>query len=349
MSNTENATSSFEVTPEGTITVPSFDLPLSAALSPQAASQLAATFNRTGGIDVAALDRLETEEQYKAAVDMFRAAVDQSFAIPLAERILAQFPVHRRPDEIGGVRVEEFTPIGEQDPDHVLINLHGGAFHSGATHVARVESIPVAHLGRYRVVSVDYRQGYEHKFPAASEDVVAVYTELLKSYPAENIGIYGGSAGGCLSLHAAAWMLDKGIPVPGAIGVLGSGSSGRGDGDYFSAIGTVQKPPITAFAFHGDKFGYFSDVSFGNRLVDPVVGGKEFLAKFPPSLFITGTRAFDLSPALATHRALFQAGAETELHVFDGHAHCFYYNTAIPESLDAYDTLLRFLRKHLGK
>jgi acetyl esterase/lipase len=249
---------------------------------------------------------------------------------------------------IGGIRVEQFTPIGSHEQDRVLINCHGGAFYSGATHIGRVESIPVAHLGRDRVVSVDYRQGYEHKFPAASEDVAAVYAELLKSYPAGRIGIYGGSAGGCLTLQATAWLVDHGLPAPGAIGVLGSGAGGSGDGDYFSAIGTAATPPINAVAFRGSRFGYFSNVDRSDRLVNALSGDKAFLAQFPPSLFITGTRSFDLSPAIATHRALFQAGVETELHVFDGMGHCFYYDTALPESLDAYDAVLRFFRRRLG-
>ena len=49
------------------------------------------------------------------------------------------------------------------------------------------------------MIGVDYRQGPEHVFPAATDDVVAVYKELLKTYPAANIGIYGCSAGGMLT------------------------------------------------------------------------------------------------------------------------------------------------------
>ncbi len=48
-------------------------------------------------------------------------------------------------------------------------------------------------------------------------------------------------------------------------------------------------------------------------------------------------------------RALHRAGAETQLHVFDGQGHCFYYNTALPEALDVYDTILRFFARHLRR
>jgi acetyl esterase/lipase len=70
---------------------------------------------------------------------------------------------------------------------------------------------------------------------------------------------------------------------------------------------------------------------------------------FPPTLIITGTRAFDLSPALATHRALVQANVDASLHVFDGLGHCFYYDASTPESLDAYNTMIRFFRMRLSR
>jgi monoterpene epsilon-lactone hydrolase len=33
--------------------------------------------------------------------------------------------------------------------------------------------------------------------------------------------------------------------------------------------------------------------------------------------------------------------------VFDGLGHCFYYSAWLPEAQDAYDTLIRFFRRHL--
>jgi carboxylesterase type B len=98
----------------------------------------------------------------------------------------------------------------------VLINLHGGAFLWGAHSGGLVESIPVASVGKLKVISVDYRQGPEATFPAASEDVAAVYTALLKRYEPQNIGIYGCSAGGVLTAQSVAWIAAHGLPRPGA-------------------------------------------------------------------------------------------------------------------------------------
>src|SRR6185436_18208567 len=96
-------------------------------------------------------------------------------------------------------------------------------------------------------------------FPAASEDVSAVYRELLKSYKPQQIGIYGCSAGGALSAQVAAWLPAHGLPPQPAR-------------------------------------SYFDGVDMSDPMVSPALH-LGVLAKFPPTLLITGTRAMDLSPA----------------------------------------------------
>jgi len=101
-----------------------------------------------------------------------------------------------------------------------------------------MESIPIASLGKIKVITVDYREGPEAQFPAASEDVAAVYRALLKTYSPSSIGIYGCSAGGILTAESVAWFQSHGLPTPGAIGLFGSGAvvDRWGDAMYFAAI-----------------------------------------------------------------------------------------------------------------
>lgn len=335
---------------EGAISVQPFTYPLSAALSPQARGMLAAAFSRPAGAgDMPSPGNCASQEEYRQKVDAFRIQLDTMMAGPMTDRLLQAYPVRISQGEIAGVGVEEFEPEEGTRSDRVLINLHGGAFCCGAGTIGRIESIPVAHMGKYRVISVDYRQGYENRFPAASEDVAAVYEALLKEYPAKSIGIYGASAGGSLASQATAWIIDKGLPAPGAIGIFAAGTGGAGDSDWISQIGTGNHPPFHGWSGLRDSdIGYFAGSDPNDPLVDPCRAPVEFRAKFPPSLIITGTRAFDLSPALATHRALCQAGVDAQLHVFDGLGHAFFYDAMTPESLDAYATILRFFERHLG-
>src|SRR5581483_976376 len=88
-----------------------------------------------------------------------------------------------------------------------------------------------AGLGGFKVITVDYRMFPEHKFPAASEDVAAVYRALLQHYKAADIGIFGCSAGGILTAQSVAWFQTHGLPRPGAIGIMCASAGGFGAGD----------------------------------------------------------------------------------------------------------------------
>ena len=169
--------------------------------------------------------------------------------------------------EIEGVYTEVFEPVGGVSPNNarrVLINLHGGAFSLGARTEGRLESIPVAHVSGMKVVSVDYRQGPEHRFPAASEDVATVYRHLLETHAPAEIGIFGCSAGGLLTAQSVAWFDARGLPQPGAIGIFCSGAGAFSTGDA-AVIGA-------AFGDlgGGDEMEYFADADWSDPLVAPI-------------------------------------------------------------------------------
>ncbi len=267
------------------------------------------------------------------------------------------FAVEKRDTTIGGVHAYEYLPkegVSARNRDRVLINLHGGGFSGCWPGCAELESIPVAALGRIRVVSLDYRQAPKYRFPAASEDVAAAYRELLKTYRAENIGIYGCSAGGMLTGMAVAWFQKHSLPAPGAIGVLCAGltlpSNGFGDSAFTTAaIGESRPPPPPPSGEPPARSppDYFAGVSLDDPLVAPA-SSPEVLAKFPPTLVVTGTRGFELSSAVYAHSLLVKQGVDADLHVWEGMFHGFFYNVDVPESRDCLDVIVKFFDRHLG-
>jgi acetyl esterase/lipase len=209
----------------------------------------------------------------------------------------------------------------------------------GARLGGQTESIPVASVARIKVVSVDYRLAPEHKFPAASEDVAAVYRELLKSYKPENIGIFGSSAGGLLAAQSVAWFQKEKLPRPGAIGILCASAAGRweGDSEHLWIPGGV------------DHVGpYLKDAELSDPLVAPF-WSTQVLAEFPATLIMTSTRAFDLSAAVETDLRLTKVGVQSELHVWDGLGHCMFGNAGTPEAADATAIMAKFFDRHLGR
>ncbi|WP_229238194.1 alpha/beta hydrolase [Dyella amyloliquefaciens] len=267
-----------------------------------------------------------------------------------AARMEKLYAVKTHKASIGGVGTDVVEPadgISAQNRDRVLINLHGGAFLWGAHSGGLVESIPIASLGHIKVISVDYRQGPERVFPAASEDVEAVYRALLKQYKPANIGIYGCSAGGVLTGEAVARLIDRKLPVPGAIGTFcGSLVNMEGDSVYVAPLLNGQAVPEHPLRLN--DLPYFK----GASLTDPMVfpgQSPALLAQFPPTLLITGTRDMAMSSVVQSQTLLVRAGVQTELHVWDGMWHSFFSDPEIPESREAYEVIVKFFDRYLGQ
>jgi epsilon-lactone hydrolase len=99
---------------------------------------------------------------------------------------------------IDGVRAFIVTPaeLAPANRNRVLLHMHGGCYVLSPGEAALPEAVMMAGMGGYKVVSVDYRMPPEAYFPAALDDGVTVYKNLLKSNGAKSIAIFGTSAGG---------------------------------------------------------------------------------------------------------------------------------------------------------
>jgi acetyl esterase/lipase len=270
------------------------------------------------------------------------------------------YPVDREDTRIAGVHAYVYTPrngISAANRNRVLIDLHGGGFSGCWPGCAELESLPIASVGRIRIISLDYREGPEYRFPAGSEDVAAVYKDLLKYHSPQDIGIYGCSAGGMLTAMSVAWFATHNLPEPGAVGIFcaSAGSPGGvgfgGDAAYTAGpLGEARMPPPphpNARPNGGPQgLGYLAGTDPKDPLVAPI-NSPAILAKFPPTLIITGTRGFEMSGAVYTHTQLVKQGVDAELHVWEGLFHGFFYNPDVPESRDCYDVIVRFFDRHL--
>lgn len=261
---------------------------------------------------------------------------------PALDAFTARYPCTSTKAMIDNVPVEIFIPVAEiapENPDRVLISIHGGAFNKGGGGVfGAVESVPIAGIGRIKVVAVDYRLLPEHTLQDAVDDVVTVYRHLSLTYRPQSIGIYGCSAGGALAGWATAALIRQGLPTPGAIGIFCASLHGFTDGDsaqLWPRLGSVVRmlPP--------------ADGTSPRSPLDPV---EDEMRKFPAVLFLTGTRAFDMSVAVQSHLVLHALGVQSQLLLFDGLDHGFFvFESGLPETRQAHELIVRFFAEKLAK
>jgi acetyl esterase/lipase len=326
---------------DGTITTPLFELPFSSFASREATESF--------------VRRLRAPMSLVTDIAQTRANTDQKIA-PMLEREKLLYPYTSTRSTIGSVPIETIVPkagIAPENRDRVLIELHGGGFVAGGGGISgAVEAVPVATAARIKVITVDYRMAPEFLFPAASEDVAIVYRELLKTYKPENIGIFGCSAGGMLAGQAIPWFLKEHLPVPGAIGIFCASTHTFAEGDsaqLWSRMGSVLRivPPAKPDGSFGRSSLYLSKASISDPLAVPSAS-KDVLKRFPPTLFLTGTRAPEMSAAAQSHLELRDLGVKSELLLFDGMDHGFYSDPTLPESARAYKLIAQFFLENLG-
>ena len=324
---------------QGTAHVPALKVPTSEFMSAESRRRFIEVFAHPKGKGSADRD-----------IKVMRERDEQKNA-PLVAHALELYPVNIEPRVIAGVRTQVITPkdgVSAKNRNRVLINLHGGGFIWGEINGAKTESIPIAGLGKITVIAVAYRMAPEFKFPAASEDVAAVYRELLKDHKAADIGIYGCSAGGILTAQSVAWFQKEGLPMPGAIGTFcGSAAPIRGDSSHLASPLVGEQPPKAIADKSRLDNPYFTDASPTDPLVLPV-NSPEVLARFPPTLLIAGSRDPTVSSLFYVQNALSKAGVDAELHVWDGMWHAFFMDPGLPESQEMFAVVVKFFDRHLG-
>lgn len=323
---------------DGTVTVPSYRLPPSVYMSAEAKK---------------ALPREATDGDYWAEMMTNGTAPAQRQAgannVAWIKHVKDLYPAKTEEVTVAGVHGYRVTPLGGVPKHHrgkILINLSGGGFAMANAAVGGLnESIPVAALARMEIITLDYRQAPEAHFPAASEDVTAVYRELLKTHKAKDIGIFGCSAGGLLTAQTLAWLDKEKLPMPGAAGIFCASADARWAGDSW-----FWQKPLMGFATPPslDERFYYGDHDLADPLMSPIES-LPLLSRFPPTLLITGTRSGELSSAINTHRLLTKMGVAADLHVWDGMGHGFFGNVDLPESKEAINVMARFFQTHLGK
>lgn len=292
------------------------------------------------------------DPSFSGDIHNVRRIYDEQWAGPILAEWEQRYPSTMERSKIGGVSVDIVEPKGGVAADRrgqVLISLHGGGFVIGNGGVGgRLEAVPMAGIGGYKVIAVDYRQAPEAAYPAATDDVVAVYRELLKTNEPENIGIVGSSAGGILAAQTVARLQSENLPLPGAIAVQAAGFSSRGPSDsQFWMLG-LTGATVKASEEMPHLPSYFSAEDMKDKLAFPA-DHPEILSKFPPTLILSSSRDTLLGNALDTYAKLREAEVESQLYVRHGFGHGYFTQVPeVPEAIAAWEETVNHFDKYLG-
>jgi monoterpene epsilon-lactone hydrolase len=336
--------------PNGTLHVPAFSLPTSELISPEFRDAYKRTVESLFPTPPSNDAPPEEWEKYSAE--------ENRRAEPRLIRDLSHNPVEITETRIAGVPIAVITPrdgVAGDNRHRVLVYLHGGGFFMNRDlKSAMIGAIPIASIGRIKVIAVAYRQFPAFRYPAASEDVAKVYGALVEQYKPASIGLYGCSAGGVLVGQSVAWFQIHHLPRPGAVAMLCSapmipGSAayawGAGDSRLWGAQGNFLGPWPAGDA----AAGYFEGASVDSAEAYPGISDK-VLAKFPPILLVSGTRAVEMSDVVVAHAKFLRLGVKSSLYILEGGWHSAPLGAqGTPEGDAVMTYMTRWFREHLAR
>ena len=209
-----------------------------------------------------------------------------------------------------------------------------------------IETIVIAARLKMPVVSIDYRMPPKHPAPAATDDVIAVWKQLLEEHSPNQMVMGGTSAGGNITLSSVQRFKEAGLSMPAAlyIGTPCVDAAKTGDSRF---INEGIDRSLVAWENIAADAGvlYAGEYHLDHPHVSPIYGD---FSGLPPTYLISGTRDLMLSDTVRAHRELRRAGVEAHLHIYEGQSHGDYVGVMnAPESFEHYAELNAFVLEHL--
>jgi epsilon-lactone hydrolase len=323
----------------GTRQLPARDIPVPSTASPAAQVLIGAPLSPIWNAHPKSAD------EWKALVAE-RASVANKIIPALRQR----FGVTSEPTVIGGVKAFILTPdnIPDANRNRVLVHVHGGGYVLGPGEAGTGEGIMMAGTARMKVISIDYRMPPDFPYPAAMDDAMAVWKEVVKANDPKKTAIFGTSTGGGMTLAMVLRAIKEGLPLPAAIAPGMPWSDLTETGDTYLANQMLDNVLVSYGGWLGDAAKlYANGTDLKDPMLSPIYGD---FHGFPPAILTTGTRDLFLSNTVRTQRKLREAGIEAELIVFEGLSHAQYlFDPAMPESKQHFAELTAFFDRHLEK
>jgi len=227
-----------------------------------------------------------------------------------------------------------------------ILYLHGGSWVVGSPEITLCLTANLVVRTGFTAYSVDYRLAPEHPFPAAIEDTVAAYRELLeRGVDPSTIVFAGDSAGGGLSVTGLLAARDAGLPMPAGILTFSAGLDATRTGASMAGKEGID-PIFTREDFRHTAPMYLGGADPNQPLLSPAVLGD--LTGFPPLLLQVGGNEILLDDSTRLAVRARDAGVDVTLDVTAGVPHVFQvFPDILDEAGEALDRAALFLTQRV--
>jgi epsilon-lactone hydrolase len=252
--------------------------------------------------------------------------------------------VGTRRTTLGGRPALDLEPPGELRRGRLLY-LHGGGYVVGSPDTHAGLAGELARRAAVRATSLDYRLAPEHPFPAAVEDALAAYRDLLATGASpHDLALAGDSAGGGLAIATLLAARDAGLPLPAAVVLFSPWVDLTLAGDSMHTKEEAD-PIFTAADVRAYADLYLGDQDRAHPLASPLLAD---LTGLPPLLVQVGSREVLLDDAVRLAGRAAAADVAVTLEVRPEVPHVFQHHYGRLDDADAaLDRAARFLTDSL--
>lgn len=217
-------------------------------------------------------------------------------------------------ENITGINCYWFIPQSETSKT-ITIFLHGGVFAVGSiqSHASMISHF--SQILQRRILFIDYALAPENPFPAAPNDIIQVYKELIKINPDHEFSFIGDSAGAGLIVSSIGEMLKDSLRLPEKV-VFISGWISLG-GNNPSMEGNRAIDPILSPGYLKQAAADYS----GNTPIEISSPENVLLSKFPPVLILVGTNEILLDDSVNFYNKIKPIQDHAVLNIYENQSH----------------------------
>lgn len=245
--------------------------------------------------------------------------------------------------ELAGVPCE-WIQHPESPGNGVFLLLHGGGYIAGGCITHRNLASRISEASGTRVLIPDYRLAPEHPYPAALQDVSAVYGALLRTKMSPTrISVGGDSAGGGLTATLLLALRDAKGPLPSSAVFISPWTDLQTTGDSYETNKDID-PSITQEGLLDAAEKYAGDVDHAHPLLSPINAD---LTGFPPCLIHVGSVEAMLDDSTVFAKRAETAGVSVEIEVWPEMWHVWHqWAPDVPEATEAIEKVGNFIKSH---
>ena len=270
--------------------------------------------------------------QRRAAVEAMLAAIE----VPENPNVTKEDRTVPGPDGGPDITVRVYRPVNAAGPLPGIYFIHGGGMILGTVAGEDASATVLCDLVGAVVVSVEYRLAPENPHPAPVEDCYAGLVWTAKNaaelgIAPDRLAIYGGSAGGGLTIATALLARVRGGPALRFMMPIYPMIDDRNETPSSQEIVDIG---IWDRAGNIEAWAWYLGGNEADHYAAPTRA--EDLSGLPPAFIDVGTVDLFRDEDIAFAQRLMQAGVPTELHVHPGSYHAaetFAPDAALPKRI----------------